>query len=149
MAKLSTALKNGLFSTNTVSSLLGPYFIYFYDGPVPATADAAIDIASRLLCKMAANTGGTTGGTWAAAAGGAMPKTAAETLDGLVLASGTPTFFRICVGSDDGSGAAGGSDYRWQDTAGGPGKAIEFTDPVFVANGTNRRGLNQLSLQVP
>lgn len=147
-AKISIALKNDLLGDDDMAALLSPFFIHFYDGPVPATADEAVDGSSTLLCKMAANTGGTTGGTWGAAVAGALPKSPSETLDGLVVASGTPTFFRICVGSDDGSGVAGGSDYRWQDTAGGPGNAIEFTDPVFVANGVNRRGLNQLSLQV-
>lgn len=148
-AKLSTALKNGLLGGDDIATLLSPYFLYFYDGPLPSTADAAIDGSSTLLCKMAANTGGTTGGTWDTAVAGALPKNSGETLDGLVLHSGTPTYVRICVGSDDGSGAADTSTgYRWQDTAGGPGSAVEFTDPAFVANGTNRRGLNQLSLQV-
>jgi len=145
--QLTTNLKNAVLGTDNLSDLLSPYFAYVYDGPVPATADEAIDGDCTLLCKMAASTDGTTGGTWDTPTSGALPRTSSETFDGLVLANGTPTFIRICVGSDDGSGAAGGTDYRAQGTAGGAGKELEFTDPVFVANGTNRRGIDQLSLQ--
>lgn len=147
-AKLSTALKNAVASTGSLSSQLDSCFLQFFDGPIPANADAAIDGSSALLCKVAASTDGTTGCTWDAAVNGALPKKASETWDGLIAVSGTPTFCRITVGADDGTDEdTGTTKKRVQCTAGGTGNDIVFSDPAFVANGSNRKGLQVFELQ--
>lgn len=149
MSHLSTGLRNYLGSTGSLSAALNLVFVYLYDGPIPANADAAIDGGCTLLCKMAAGGGGATGGTWDAAVNGALPKDAGETWDGLIIGGGgTPTFARLCIGADDGS-ALSTTDRRWQMTAGGPGNEMVFTDPVFVDNGSNRKGLEVCQLVMP
>jgi hypothetical protein len=144
-ASLSTPLRNYLADTGSLSDALNLCFLYFYDGPVPVSADDAIDVGSNLLCTMSS---GGTGGTWGTAVNGALPKTAAETWDGEITHSGTPTFLRICISTDDGSGAVT-TERRWQCTAGGAGTDCPFTDPVFVDNDANRKGLDIAELRIP
>ncbi len=149
MAHLSTGLRNYIASTGSLSAALNLCFLYFYDGPIPADADADIDAGCTLLCKMAADVPGTTGGTWDAAVSGALPKDAAETWDGLIIGGGgTPTFCRICISSDAGD-TPSTTLRRWQMTAGGPGNECVFTDPVFVDNASNRKGLDVCQLVMP
>lgn len=144
-ASLSTALRNYLLGTDDLSTGLNLCKIRFFDGPVPANADAALTGSNHQLVVM--DNGGT-GGTWGTATNGALPKNSGETWDGLIDVSGTPTFFRITISSDDGTGAAT-TERRWQDTAGGPGNAVEFTNPVLVANASNRKGVSLFELQIP
>lgn len=144
-ASLSTPLRNYLENTGALSAGLTLCKIHFFDGPIPANADAATTGSNHELVAMDA---AGTGGTWGTAAGGALPKTSGETWDGLITTSGTPTFFRICVSTDNGTGAVT-TEKRWQDTAGGTGNAVVFTNPVLVANGTNRKGVTQFELRMP
>lgn len=144
-AKLSTALRNYLENTDDLATGLNLCKIRFFDGPIPADADVALTGSNHELCAM--DSGGT-GGTWGTAANGALPKNAGETWDALITTSGTPTFFRITISSDTGATLAT-TERRWQDTAGGTGNAVVFTNPVLVANGSNRKGVTTFELRMP
>jgi len=114
----STALKNDCLTSGSLKSLLDGGFLRIYSGTVPATADAVATGAAELL-KFTESDDGTTGLTFATpAVGGVISKNASEVWKGTAGATGTATFWRFTVGSDDGLGAAGGSDYRLQGTVG-------------------------------
>lgn len=106
MLSLTTALKNLWLATGSLKSQIDNGFIYIYSGPVPANAEAALDPSCVKLCKVDAAAGAGTGVTWdGAPANGVLKKTSTETWSGTNLATGTATFFRYCLGTDDGSAA--------------------------------------------
>lgn len=118
MLTLTTALKNAWLATSPLKTLIDSGFIYLYSGPVPDSAEAALDPSCVKLCKVDAAAGAGTGVTWdGAPANGVLQKTAGETWSGTNLATGTATFYRYCVGADDGS-AAYAAQYRIQGTVG-------------------------------
>lgn len=122
---ISLALRNALLQGSSVKEELDGGFIYFYAGPVPADADAALDMTVSTglhtqLAKIAADAvpvdAGVTGLTFDAATNGALPKAAAETWAAKVHFVGkdegqagvsalTATFYRF-VGSGRDSGIA-------------------------------------------
>lgn len=119
--------------------------VYYFAGPVPADAGAALDTANdhTQLVEMS-------GLTFDAPVGNALPKNDSEEWSGLVEFVGaedgettlTPTFFRFCPSGDDGTTAA--DTPRLQGTIGGPSSSadIKLTDgTTLTANGTNTRGL--------
>lgn len=114
--KFGTTLANALLVTGALQSLLASGHLKFFSGPVPATADEAVNGSSASLLTV--DNGGT-GVTWQnTATNGVMTKTTAETWAGTIGATGTATFFRYCVGSDAGTGVAGAGNYRVQGTVG-------------------------------
>lgn len=116
MILLSTQLENAVLATGSYKSLLDTGKLYIYSGPVPASADDAVDGSCVLLCTVS---NGGTGVTFdGAPVNGVLSKTAAETWSGTNAASGTPSFYRFCVGADTGSGASGAGNYRVQGTIG-------------------------------
>lgn len=117
MIHFSTVLSNALLATGSLKSLIDGGKIYVYSGPVPATADAAVDVSSVLLATItaAAGAGVTFNG---APANGVLQKTAAETWSGNVATTGTASFYRLCVGADTGSAAAAAGNYRVQGSIG-------------------------------
>jgi len=118
--KLSTALANALMGSDDLAALLGGGKLYVYSGTVPDTADEAPTGATK-LCVVTNNGDGTTGLTFATpAANGVIQKTAAEVWKCLAanITAGSAAFYRFCVGADDGSAAAGASDYRVQGSIG-------------------------------
>jgi hypothetical protein len=119
MIQFGTTLANALLGTGSLQSLINNSFIYIYAGNVPAAGDAAPDGTAVLLAKISANNGGTTGITWnGPIASGVLQKTSAETWSGPVTTTGVAAWFRICVGTDTGSGAAVAGNYRVQGTVG-------------------------------
>lgn len=124
MLSMTTALKNAWLATSALKTLIDSGFIYVYSGPIPKdangtpSAEAALDPSCVKLCKIDASAGAGTGVTWnGAPTNGVLQRTAAETWSGTNLATGTATFFRYCLGTDDGS-AAYASQYRIQGTVG-------------------------------
>lgn len=117
MIHFSTVLSNALLATGSLKSLIDGGKIYVYSGPVPATADAAVDASSVLLATItaAAGAGVTFNG---APANGVLQKTAAETWSGNVATTGVASFYRLCVGADNGSAAASAGNYRVQGSIG-------------------------------
>ena len=131
--------------------------MYYFAGPVPASASAALDMVNdhTQLVMMTESGDGLTGLTFDAPAGNTLAKAAAEEWSGPVSFSGaqdsestlTPTFFRFCPAGDDGTAAA--DTPRLQGTIGGPSSSadIKLTDGTTLTdNGTNTRGLALFSV---
>lgn len=117
MIKIGVTLANAMLVTGAMKALLDGGFIYAYSGPVPTAGDAAIDGSCVMLGQFTAAAGA--GLTWdGAPANGVLQKTTSETWAATVAATGVPTFFRFCVGTDNGSGAASAGNYRLQGTVG-------------------------------
>lgn len=131
--------------------------MYYFAGPVPASASAALDTANdhTQLVMMTESGDGSTGLNFDSPAGNTLAKAAAEEWSGLVAFSGaeagestlTPTFFRFCPSGDDGTTEA--DTPRLQGTIGGPSSSadIKLTDGTTLTdNGTNTRGLALFSV---
>lgn len=147
MLHLSTQLANALLATGSLKSLLDGGKIYLYSGPVPATADEAVDASSVLLDTITAAAGA--GLTFdGAPANGVLKKTAAEVWSGVAAASGQAAFFRYCVGADDGSAAAGAGNYRVQGTIGIDASFDMVFSSTTVTSGDTKT-LNTFQLQLP
>lgn len=102
--KASTGLRNALLATGSLKSQLDGGKILIYSGPVPVTADAAIDAASNPLLATISNNSTATGLTLAAdAANGSLSKNASEVWSGVNAASGVATFYRHVAAGDDGT----------------------------------------------
>lgn len=100
--KLSTGLRDALVATGSLKGTLDGMVMRFYDGVVPASADAAI--TGTMLVEMTLNADGATGLTYEAVTGsGYARKTAAEVWSGTVAATGTITHARFCAIADDGT----------------------------------------------
>jgi hypothetical protein len=115
----STGLSAHLAVTGSKKTALDNGFLYYFSGPVPATADAAIDGSSVMLAKFTANADGATGLTFeATAAGGVLTKTAAQVWKSTVAATGTATFFRFADSTDAGASTLSTTAKRIQGTLG-------------------------------
>lgn len=136
MLSTSLALKTALLGTGSVDSVLDGFFIYIFKGPVPATADAVLDMVGQhtQLAVVSLASGGVSGGnelTFGSASAGSISK-AAGTWSGPIVSVGaaaggaptthTPTFMRLCNGlTDTGRTLGGGTDLRMQLTCGSTG----------------------------
>lgn len=98
--KRSTGLRNYMLATGSFAGALNGTVINVYSGTVPATADAALDSAVLLLTYSLNGAGGGVS-LEANAADGSIQKSASEVWQGTIVASGTPTFFRMQQPSDN------------------------------------------------
>jgi hypothetical protein len=114
MIHFSTQLENAWLAQ--LAALLNGASIYVYSGPVPASADVAIDPSCVLLATINNAGAGVTFNN--APANGVLQKTAAENWSGNVATAGSASFYRLCVGADNGSAAAAAGNYRVQGTIG-------------------------------
>jgi hypothetical protein len=101
--KRSTGLRNYMLATGSFKAAMTGTIIKVYSGTAPATADAVIPSDAVLLLTYSLN--GTGGGVSfdTAAGDGTLQKNPAEVWQGSIVASGTPSFFRMQATSDDGS----------------------------------------------
>jgi len=132
-----------------VKSALDGGFLYVFAGPVPATADEALDMSTShtQLAKLSVVGNGL---TFAAPVGNVLPKEPSEEWEGLIEFDGAnseatslaPGFYRFCSATDDGRGV--GASVRLQGTAGGPASnaAVLFSSDVMTANGSNSTGVS-------
>lgn len=128
--------------------------MYWFSGPVPASADDALDMDNdhTQLVEMTESGDGLTGLTFESPSGNAMTKAAAENWMGTIQFDGAEdsetelaaTFYRFCGPGDDGRGPATGP--RLQGTIGGSGSDIPMVSNVLVANGSNTQGLNYFAV---
>lgn len=147
--ELSENVTNAVMVTGSLKSLLNGGFIYLYSGPIPATADEAVDGSCVMLGKISESDDGVTGLTFEATAdNGILKKKESETWETTFGASGTITFGRFCVGADDGSGVAGPTDYRVQGPA-GTDMSFFFVLTSTAAVATESLTLDDLELQQP
>lgn len=165
--QISLALRNALLVGSSVKEELDGGFIYIFAGAVPASADAALDMATEhtQLVKIAADAvpvdDGVTGITFeAAAVNGALPKESTETWVGKVhfvgadaadagVAPLTATFFRICGAGDDGRAAGTASTPRIQGTINTAGAELNVTTVALDDNGTNTFGIAAGEVRMP
>lgn len=116
--QFSTGLLAHSAVTGSLKAGLDAGFLYYFSGPVPADADAAVDGSTVLLAKFTESGDGTTGLTFeATATDGVLTKTAAEAWQSTAAATGTATFFRFCQAGDAGT-AASTTNKRVQGTLG-------------------------------
>lgn len=138
MLKPSIALANALANAGGLKELLNGGKLYLFAGPVPATADAALNMVDdhTLIGVFTESDDGTTGLTFENPTGGILSKTITEVWASTTAFDGAddgetslaPSFWRFCAGSDNGQGAADGSTgYRLQGTAGGPTAGAHLT----------------------
>ncbi|HSX21499.1 MAG TPA: hypothetical protein VLE97_01840 [Gaiellaceae bacterium] len=118
-ASITQHLANAMMVTGSMRSVISPGFLYFYDGPIPSSAEDAIDVTAHKCFKFTlANDGSTSLTFQSTAANGVLRKTTAEDWKGACLhTTSALTFYRWCTGSDDGTGASSGND-RVQGTIG-------------------------------
>lgn len=128
--KLSTGLRNGLLSGDDLKALLDGGEIRVYEGAVPSTADDSI--GSAVLLGTYKNGG--SGITFDAAVNGVISKAAGETWGGTIAATGTPSFFRHVLSSDDGS--ASSTALRIQGTCGLVGADLNMASLSWTSGGT-------------
>lgn len=172
--KISDALANDLLDGSSLKSQLDGGFISIYAGPVPDTADEALDTTvttgtHTLLVKIASDAvavdDGATGLTFAAAAASrAIVKTASETWQGRVHFLGkdqaqagvgplTATFYRFHKAADTtgefgGSAAGGASTPRIQGTVGTSGADLNLTSVSLSDNASNTVGISTYEVRV-
>lgn len=99
MLKTSTGLRTLMLGTTPLRDALSLGSVKIYSGSAPGTADAAA--TGTLLCTIT-NNSTATGITMAAAAGGAIQKTAAEVWSGVNAATGTAGYYRHVAPGDTG-----------------------------------------------
>lgn len=147
MIHVTSQLSNALLATGSLKSLLDSGKIYLYSGPVPATADEAIDASCVLLDTITAAAGA--GVTFdGAPVNGVLKKTAAETWSGTAVAAGTASFYRLCVGTDNGSALSGAGGYRVQGTVGTDASYDMVFSSTTIAV-SDVKTLNTFQLQLP
>lgn len=164
---ISDALRNGMLQGSSLKTLLDGGFLYVYAGPVPANADAALDMVGQhtQLVKVTSDAtpvdNGTTGLHFdTTASAGALGKAPSETWAGKINFVGkdaasagvsplTATFFRFCAAADNGQGAGGGSTPRIQGTLGTAGADWIVTSVALSDNGSNTFGANTAEARLP
>lgn len=104
MSLKSTGLAAHIAVTGSIKAALDAGFLYLFSGPVPTSADSALDPGSVALMKISAGGDGSTGLTFEPdATAGVLTKTQSEAWSGTIDNSGTATFYRFCEAGDDGS----------------------------------------------
>lgn len=167
---ISVALRNGILHGSSVKEQLDNGFIYYYAGPVPATADTALDVTVTTglhtqLAKIAADAvpvdAGVTGLQFAAtASNGAIAKSGSQTWAGKVHFIGkdeaqagvgplTATFYRFCSAADNGQAVGDAAKPRIQGTIGVSGADINLTSVSLSDNGSNTVGLATYEVRQP
>lgn len=133
--KISVPTANGLANGMGLKEQFDGGLLFLFAGPVPETADAALDLVSQhtQVVEISVNSAGT-GLTFDEPNLGVLGKAAAEIWSGVVAPEGfgggetsiAPTFYRFCAAGDNGRAAAGASSYRVQGAVGGPNSGAEL-----------------------
>lgn len=114
--KRSTGLRNSMLSSGSFKQAMAGSIITVWSGTPPASADAAIPGDAVKLLTYSLNGAGGAISFEASAVDGTLQKNAAEVWQGQIVASGTPSFFRMQVVAD--TGAASLTQNRLQGTIG-------------------------------
>ncbi|WP_035625120.1 hypothetical protein [Herminiimonas sp. CN] len=100
--KESTGLRNHMLATGSFKTALDGGLLNIYAGPVPATADAALDPTNPVLCVISDAGTGAGLNMEAAAVAGVLQKATTQVWSGTNVASGVATFYRHVAAGDDG-----------------------------------------------
>lgn len=133
--KISTGVRDHLLVTGSLKAAVDGGVIRVYNGPIPATADAALS-GNTLLVTISNNDAGTGITMNAASASGVLGKNSAEVWSGTVVANGTPTFYRFSSLTDD--FLLSTTAKRVQGTAGSAGFDLNFANTTFVTGEVKR-----------
>jgi hypothetical protein len=127
--KISTALRNAILASGSVSSSLNGGLIKIYSGTVPASADSALGSAV-LLCVISLNSTGTGISFAASASGGILTKNLSEIWSGTNVASGTASFYRHTAALDTGESST--TQMRIQGSVGTAGADLNLTSTSLI-----------------
>ena len=140
--KITAALANAMGNTGGIKELLDGGNLYLFAGPVPDTADEALDMvaAHTEVAKFTESGDGATGLTFDAPVDRVLSKAAAESWQATTAFDGAEddepslviSFYRFCPAGDDGRAAADPSTgYRVQGTVGDllSGADLVMNDP--------------------
>lgn len=135
--KISTGLRGRILDSGSLKSRLDGGFLDIYSGTVPATADAALGSAVKLL--RVSNNSTPTGLTFEDAAVSSPPlvllyKESTEVWAGPVTTGGTPSFYRFVKAGDDGTEST--TQERIQGSVGTTDTDIELSTSALVAGAT-------------
>ena len=142
--KLSTGLGTALMGASGIDTALNLGFIKIYSGAVPAGANDSLGAATLLLTISNNSTG--TGLTLGTAAGGAISKTSGEVWSGVVVAGGTPSFYRFVAPGD--TGGASTTEVRLQGTVATAGADLNMTNNPLVVSATETVTVYNLNIPV-
>ena len=142
---LSTAFKDYVAVDGSVKDALDGGLIKFYDGTIPATADAAA--TGTLLWTVSVGGDGTGLTLDATAVDGAAVKPTGDAWQGATT-EGTPTYWRFVAAGD--TGASSTTEIRVQGSCGNLATSdIYLTDPVLTTDADlDAKILNAFSLPV-
>lgn len=130
-AKLSTAMRNHMLETGSLKGAFTTLEMRIYSGTEPASADDTITGVKLTTIR------GPSAAALAfdAAAGGSLPKAAAQVWSGVNVASGTATHFRLVDVSD--TDASSSTAKRIQGKCGTAGAELNMTS-TSIANGATQ-----------
>jgi hypothetical protein len=135
---ISTGLANHLMTGGSLKDAIDGKVIRIYAGPIPATADAAIDPASHTLLCTLSNGGNGMGVTMGNdPANGIISKASGETWKGEIVDSGVASFFRF-VDPEYDDGAESNQAVRIQGSVGVLNADFLVGDTMFAAGDEQR-----------
>lgn len=131
----STALAAQVLGTSGLKGALPSFFIDYFAGPVPTSADADATTGTILLGTISVGGDGLTGLSFGDATGGGVSKDPSQVWSGTNIASGTPSFYRLRVQGD--TNQASTTALRVQGSAGPTGdllttQTIAVGDPQSI-----------------
>lgn len=141
--KRSTGLRNYMLANGSFKAALAGSVINVYAGTPPATADDALGSAVLLLTYSLNGAGGGLS-LDVNAADGSIQKNPSEVWQGTIVASGTPTFFRMQQPSD--SGAISITQNRLQGTVGLQESDLVVSSTTWTAG--DERKLNYFTASI-
>ena len=144
--KLSTGLRDYTLATGSFAAGVNGGVLRIYSGTPPATADEAL-AGNVLLDTISNNMAGTGINMGTVPVAGVLAKAAAEVWKGLIVASGTATFYRYSAIAD--AGALSTTEKRLQGTVATVGGDLNFSSTAFVANGTNTKQVDSFYVTQP
>lgn len=134
MVKWSTGLRDYVHAVGSLRQALADSVIRIYSGPVPVSADSVLSGSNVLLCEITGESGFFNFA--AESVGGVMTKQLDDLLEGEIIATGTPTFYRHVLPSDVGDAST--DAIRIQGTVGLAGTDMELSSTSMVAGGSQR-----------
>lgn len=130
--KISTGLATAMLGAQGIDAILNLGFIKIYSGTPPAAADDALGGATLLVTISNASSG--TGLTLDTPVNGVLDKTPGEVWSGVVVAGGSPTFYRWEMPGD--TGGASTSEVRLQGSVAVAGADLNMTNATLTASAT-------------
>lgn len=143
MIKFSTGLRNGMLAVGPLRTQLANSEIRIYAGPVPLSADSALDVGNTLLVTIKVEGTGQLNFE-AAAVDGAITKELDDLWNGVAVATGTATFFRHVLPSD--TGVASTSAVRIQGNCGPAGSDLNLSSTGITLGATQTIDYYQIAM---